>query len=499
MSSKNFEDSILSISSDSSNYDDDIKITIDKALETDTNKFINEHYIEEWDLTFEDFMKWFDNKDFQTDKEKELAKETYINMRRERFQIIHEFLTKQYGPEYHNINVPYNFTYLGMQLNTDDTKLSSSSSNMSSNHGKIFIPIVNEEIGTSHQDLFEDHPYMDEPILSESRGTTLPIPPKYQKLFESYLMQQSLFWKHTEIDFAEDAITFKSLDSDLQYSIKGVLAFFAQSDEIVAECIEETILPYLKEPVFKLSYGFKKMMEDVHSLTYQTNLMMLIPDQKERDQLLNGIETFPSVKRKADWARKWGSLSIPFAYRVFAQACTEGIQFSGSFMFIDYLAHRNIKLPGTQAANSAISRDEGLHTIDAGLAYENLKYIVPAHDAFMIVNECVETEISFMRDITTETLIDGSVRNRYKDLSIEDIKTHIHYCANIVVNKILGYSEPYPGAHCPFDWMKQRDLATVLNFFEVKNSMDYIKADLQVAEDDFSIKKNSQFFQTQVN
>jgi ribonucleotide reductase beta subunit family protein with ferritin-like domain len=350
------------------------------------------------------------------------------------------------------------------------------------------MPIYNQLLSTPNEAIIDHNndetidqvwKYKHDPIMDPQAGTIKPVPIDSQELFTSYEHQRSLFWVDTAIDFGEDAVTFGALSKEKQYSIKGVLAFFAQADELVCECIEEGFLPDIQDPIIKLSYKFKAMMEDVHSLTYQTNLEMLIADPVERRELLNSIgddTMFPSVKRKADWAKKWGSTQIPLAYRIFAQACTEGIQFSGSFMFIDFLEHAGIKLPGTQAANAFISRDEGFHTYDAGLIYKKLKYVIPPADAYRIVNECVNTEIQFMNDI---------IGDRFDGLTMTDISTHIKYTANTVVCNMLGYSEPFPGARCPFDFMKGRDLATVLNFFEVKTSSDYRQANLQLTESDF--------------
>jgi ribonucleotide reductase beta subunit family protein with ferritin-like domain len=345
-----------------------------------------------------------------------------------------------------------------------------------------FVPIYSDalSVSTAYADslkkFVDDNPHHRrriEPLLVGGSKTIFPLPPKYNAIYESYKQQQANFWTADEIDFSGDIGAFAALPEPTKDSIKAVFAFFAQSDQIIADTIKDNMLPYIKEPVLQTSYGFKAMMEDIHTQTYQRNLLALVPDDDERIRLLEGVESYPSVKLKAEWAKKWGSDAIPFAYRVFAQACTEGIQFSGSFMFVDYLSHANIKLPGTQAANTAISRDEGFHTIDAGLIYDQLKYVVPPADAFAIVDECVQTEVAFMKEV---------IGDKFPDFKLTDIERHIKYCANIVINSILGYTEPYPGATCPFGWMNKRDLATVMNMFEIKNNFDYVKSNISTSD-----------------
>ena len=63
--------------------------------------------------------------------------------------------------------------------------------------------------------------------------------------------------------------------------------------------------------------------------------------EKEKDQLFNAIETFPAIKKKADWALKWIE-SDSFAERLIAFAAVEGIFFSGAFCSIFWLKKRRI-------------------------------------------------------------------------------------------------------------------------------------------------------------
>ena len=55
----------------------------------------------------------------------------------------------------------------------------------------------------------------------------------------------------------------------------------------------------------KFFYGFQIMMENIHSETYSLLIDTYVKDEKEKDQLFNAIETFPAIKKKADWALKW--------------------------------------------------------------------------------------------------------------------------------------------------------------------------------------------------
>jgi ribonucleoside-diphosphate reductase subunit M2 len=73
--------------------------------------------------------------------------------------------------------------------------------------------------------------------------------------------------------------------------------------------------------------------------------------------LFNAISTLPFVKKKADWAIRWMNEKTPFAERLVAFACVEGIFFSGSFASIFWLRERGV-MPGLTFSNELISRDE---------------------------------------------------------------------------------------------------------------------------------------------
>lgn len=75
------------------------------------------------------------------------------------------------------------------------------------------------------------------------------------------------------------------------------------------------------------------------------------------DMLFNAIATLPYVKKKADWAIRWINHTTPFAERLVAFACVEGIFFSGSFASIFWLRERGV-MPGLTFSNEMISRDE---------------------------------------------------------------------------------------------------------------------------------------------
>ena len=141
------------------------------------------------------------------------------------------------------------------------------------------------------------------------------------------------FWTAEEIDLTQDIQDWKRLNTDEQYFIKMILAFFASSDGIVLENIGTRFLTEIQLPEARAFYGFQMMMENVHSETYSLLIDTYIKDAIEKQQLFEATEHFPCVRKKATWAMKWiGDHKSSLATRLLAFACVEGLFFSGSFL-----------------------------------------------------------------------------------------------------------------------------------------------------------------------
>ena len=219
-------------------------------------------------------------------------------------------------------------------------------------------------------DELEDFVDNHDVVLTENpfRYTTFPI--KYDDLWQLYKKAQASFWIPEEIDFSADMQDWNGLTHDEQHFIKHILAFFAGSDGIVNENLVSNFMQEVQLSEAKSFYSYQMYNEGIHSETYSLLIDKYVKDQAEKTKLFQAIQTIPSVKAKADWAFKWFDTSRPFAERLIAFACVEGILFSGSFCAIFWLKKRGL-MPGLCFSNELISRDEGLHTDFAVLLYVN--------------------------------------------------------------------------------------------------------------------------------
>ena len=145
-----------------------------------------------------------------------------------------------------------------------------------------------------------------EPILKENPGRFVLFPIEHDDIWNFYKKCEASFWTAEEIDLHQDLSDWENkLTDGEKHFIKHVLAFFAASDGIVNENLAENMVREVQYTEAKFFYGFQIMMENIHSETYSLLIDTYIKDAKDKDFLLNAIDTLECVKKKADWALRW--------------------------------------------------------------------------------------------------------------------------------------------------------------------------------------------------
>jgi len=205
------------------------------------------------------------------------------------------------------------------------------------------------------------------------------------------------------------------------------------------------------------------MMENIHSETYSLLIDTYVKDPKEKDNLFNAIETFPAIKKKADWALKWID-SDSFAERLIAFAAVEGIFFSGAFCSIFWLKKRGL-MPGLSFSNELISRDEGVHCDFAVHLHNNhLVNQVPKKR----IREILVDALNIEREFITESL-PASLIGMNSKLMVQ----YLEFVADRLLVE-LNCEKEYNVTN-PFDFMDMISLQGKTNFFE-KRVSEYQKA-----------------------
>lgn len=294
------------------------------------------------------------------------------------------------------------------------------------------------------------------------------FPIKNDILYNLYLTARNCFWIEKEIDFSKDKFDWDNkLNDNEKFFLENILSFFSQSDQIVNNNLEERFcndvenLPKDLIVYTKLFYNFQKMMEDVHSQTYEILLDTYITDMNKKSKLKRSIEYIPAIKKKSNWATKWiDDKDSSFGTRLIAFAVLEGVFFSGSFCAIYWIREKNI-LTGLTKSNEFISRDEGLHYMFAIKLYNILKnrndYDIGCNNQIIIniIKEAVEIEKEFITSSFNCNLIGMN--------SIE-MKKYIEFIADKLLEN-LDIPKYYNTSN-PFSFMENIGLQNKTNFFE---------------------------------
>ena len=321
---------------------------------------------------------------------------------------------------------------------------------------------------------------MTDPLLKEDTSRYVMFPIQDEDIWKMYKKQVDCFWRAEEIDLSKDLGDWAKLSHDEQYFISMVLAFFAASDGIVMENLATRFMADVQLSEARAFYGFQIAMETIHSEMYSLLIETYISDKAQKSKLFNAIETCPSIKKKADWARRWigyEASNETFPTRLVAFACVEGIFFSSSFAAIYWIKKRGI-MPGLTLSNEFISRDEALHTEFAILIYTKLHEKIDKSKIAEIVREAVEIEKEFITESLPCRLIgmNAKLMTQY----IEFVGDRL--CLQLGIEKMYNSSNP-------FDFMELISIDQKVNFFERTNSA-YALANKDVGSDVFDLNED---------
>ena len=274
-------------------------------------------------------------------------------------------------------------------------------------------------------------------------------------IWAMYKKQVQSFWTVEEVDLLTDINDWKHRLSDNdKYFIKMILAFFAGADGIVNENLALRFYGDTDLPEARLFYGFQNAMEGIHQEMYSTMIDTFITNASEKSELFNAIDTFPCIRKKALWAKKWISNASSYAHRLVAFACVEGLFFSGSFAAIFWIKKRGL-MPGLTFSNELISRDESLHTDFAVLMYKKNDERLSNQMFADLIKEAVAIETEFIVD---------SLPCRLIGMNSTMMTQYIEFVADRLCVQ-LGYDKCFNSVN-PFAFMELQSVEGKANFFE---------------------------------
>ena len=317
-----------------------------------------------------------------------------------------------------------------------------------------------------------------EPLLTPDDKRFVVLPVQYEDLYKMYKNAVASFWVAEEVDLSKDLNDWNELTKDEKYFISMILAFFACMDGLINENLCARFMTEVQNSEARLFYGFQIAMEGIHQETYANLIDTYIKDKNERHALLNAIECYPCVRKKADWVKKYiqsySEAKTSFAERLVAFACVEGIHFSGAFCAIFWFKRRNL-LPGLCFSNELISRDEALHTEFAIALYHHLQNKLTHDQIYSIIKSAVEIE---------EEFICNALPCRLIGMNSNLMKQYIRFVADRLCVQ-LGYKKIFNVSN-PFTFMETISIETKSNFFECRVS-DYALANKEMVGDIFEM------------
>ena len=134
---------------------------------------------------------------------------------------------------------------------------------------------------------------------SSSRVGIKPI--KNTDIWELYKESLKVMWFTEEIELTTDISEWDSLDKNIKHFIKYVLSFFYSADKFVADNVCLNFVEEVNIMEAQFFYRSQAMVEDIHSDTYSTLVDALIPDDQEKNEVFNSLESMPVIRKKTDW------------------------------------------------------------------------------------------------------------------------------------------------------------------------------------------------------
>jgi ribonucleoside-diphosphate reductase subunit M2 len=314
-----------------------------------------------------------------------------------------------------------------------------------------------------------------EPLLIPDDTRFVVLPVKYQDLYQMYKNAVACFWTAEEVDLSKDLVDWNRMTKDEKHFISLILAFFACMDGLINENLAVRFFNEVQNSEARLFYGFQMAIEGIHQEVYANLIDTYIKDKSEQAKLFNAINTYPCVKKKADWVKKHISADTTFAERLVAFICVEGIHFSGAFCAIYWFRTKNL-LQGLCFSNELISRDEALHTEFGVALYRKLKNRLKQSQIHSIIKEAVEIETEFICEALPCRLI---------GMNSVLMTQYIQFVADRVCLQ-LGYDKIWNVSN-PFSYMETISIQRKSNFFEVRVS-EYALANKEQTCDIFEME-----------
>lgn len=294
-----------------------------------------------------------------------------------------------------------------------------------------------------------------EPMTTPSLDRYCLFPIEEQSIWQNYQTQKSRFWQEHEIDFSEDYNDWQKLSKNEQHFIAMVLAFFANSDNLIMENVFGRFLKDIQLPESRNALTFQAMMEGIHVVSYNMMIDTVIRDPQEKMKIFQACKHHRVVSNKMEWAKKWaGNPNCPIHECFLASGFSEGVFFTPSFASMFWLRKRQL-CKGICFGNEKIVEDESLHVQLSSLHYKLCHNKMLPEDAYSMAQEAVDIEKEFVNEC---------LPYRVKGMNAELMNQYTEKVCDVILEQ-FGY-QPFYNVSNPFAFMDTIGLVGMSNFFE---------------------------------
>jgi ribonucleotide reductase beta subunit family protein with ferritin-like domain len=321
----------------------------------------------------------------------------------------------------------------------------------------------NETVGNETEHISKKHKkgaeYKTEPMTVDHLRRYSLFPIEHEDIYNNYKQQLARFWDFQEIDFSNDAKSWNTMNKHEQNFIANVLAYFANSDNIVMENLERRFKTEITWPEAQLALSTQSFFEGIHVVSYNLMIDTVIKDKDEKRKLFESIKYNPIIQKKLDWCLKWvNAQDTPLHVCFVAWAIVEGIFFATSFAAILWL-RQNQRTPGICFSNEKIIEDECLHVKLSAMLKRKCVNIMKTEDVHQMMKEAVSIEQEF---------IDKALPYKLKGMNATLMKQYVCKVADTI---LVELNEPtIYNVSNPFPWMENIGLMGKTNFFEKRVS-----------------------------
>ena len=300
-------------------------------------------------------------------------------------------------------------------------------------------------------------------------------PMRYPRFYEMYRAAIRNTWTVEEIDFQIDLGHLRQRMSPAErHLIERLVAFFATGDSIVSNNLVISLYRHINAPEARMYLSRQLYEEALHIQFYLTLLDNYVPNQERRAQAFAAIENIPSIRRKAEFCRRWTDEVFSLErirsdedkrrfllnLTCFA-ACIEGLFFFGAFAYVYFLRSRGL-LPGLAAGTNWVFRDESAHMAFAFEVLNTIRREEPhlfdarwSAQVTQMIEQAVECEAAFAEDVLSGGVV---------GLTRSEMRQYLEYVADQRL-AMLGVPQKYQ-ARNPFPFMQLQDVQELTNFFE---------------------------------